>query len=66
MQKFQIIIYTYNWSKDNVDKLLDYSTNLGMWLSVRASFLNSVIAQKIGLFHNQPMTRKEFVSEIMI
>ncbi|CAH1982614.1 unnamed protein product [Acanthoscelides obtectus] len=56
-----IIIYTYNWVKDNVDKLINNCTNLGYWLNVRSSFINSVTSQKLGIFHNQPLTRKVFM-----
>ncbi|KAG5885699.1 hypothetical protein JTB14_002313 [Gonioctena quinquepunctata] len=53
-----IIVYTYNWTKDNIDKLNTSCTNLGSWLCVRSCFLNSVTSQKLGLFHNQSLTRK--------
>ncbi|VEN57127.1 unnamed protein product, partial [Callosobruchus maculatus] len=56
-----IIIYTYNWVKDNVDKLINNCTNLGYWLNVRSSFINSVTSQKLGIFYNQPLTRKVFM-----
>nr|CAH7745695.1 unnamed protein product [Callosobruchus chinensis] len=56
-----IIIYTYNWIKDNVDKLMNNCTNLGYWLNVRSSFINSVTSQKLGIFYNQPLTRKVYM-----
>ncbi|XP_030748432.1 LOW QUALITY PROTEIN: KICSTOR complex protein SZT2-like [Sitophilus oryzae] len=56
-----ISIYTYNWAKDNVDKLVNHCENLASWLSVRSCYLNSVTLQKLGLFHNQPLTRKCFM-----
>ncbi|CAH1153732.1 unnamed protein product [Phaedon cochleariae] len=56
-----IIIYTYNWTNENIDKLTTSCANLGLWLCVRSCFLNSVISQKLGLFHNQPLTRKIFM-----
>ncbi|KAF7281911.1 hypothetical protein GWI33_004033 [Rhynchophorus ferrugineus] len=55
-----ILIYTYNWAKDSIDKLDQKCRNLANWLSVRSCYLNSVISQKLGLFHNQPLTRKCF------
>lgn len=57
-----IIIYTYNWTKEKIDKLVSNCTNLGLWLSVRSCFLNSLTAQKLGLFHNQYLARKNFLS----
>ncbi|XP_056646993.1 KICSTOR complex protein SZT2-like isoform X1 [Diorhabda sublineata] len=56
-----IVIYTYNWAKENIDKLYNSCSNLGLWLCVRSCFLNSVISQKLGLFHNQSLTRKLFM-----
>lgn len=61
MCKFQVILYTYNWSKDNVDKLVELASNIGLWLSVRASVSNSVTAQKLGIFYNQAITRTNLV-----
>ncbi|CAG9855485.1 unnamed protein product [Phyllotreta striolata] len=58
-----IIIYAYNWAKDNIDKLCTSCNNLGSWLCVRSCFLNSVTSQKLGLFHNQPLIRKIFMKE---
>lgn len=60
-----IAILTYNWSKENVDKLIEFGKNIGFWLSVRAGVLNSVIAQKLGLFYNQAATRKTLVSTLI-
>lgn len=53
-----VTFYSYNWTKDNIEKLISDITNLGSWLCVRSCFLNSVTLQKMGLFHNQPLTRK--------
>ncbi|KAK4871539.1 hypothetical protein RN001_015663 [Aquatica leii] len=57
IESTKISLYTYNWSKDNVNKLIDFGTNLGLWLSVRAAVLNSITAQKLGIFYNQALTR---------
>lgn len=59
----QIILYTYNWSKDNVDKLTEHGKNVGLWLSVRANLLNSITTQKLGLFYNQAISRKSIVRQ---
>ncbi|XP_017776135.1 PREDICTED: protein SZT2-like [Nicrophorus vespilloides] len=48
-------LYVYNWAKDNVIKLRSYCEQVNSWLNVRASTLNASCAQKIGLFHNQPI-----------
>ncbi|XP_025829072.1 KICSTOR complex protein SZT2-like [Agrilus planipennis] len=57
-----IVLYTYNWPKDNVDKLTEYINHFGMWLNMRAGILASVTAQKLGLFHNQVLSRKTIPS----
>ncbi|GJQ67112.1 hypothetical protein Trydic_g21981 [Trypoxylus dichotomus] len=54
----EIIIYTYNWSKDNMDKLIEQGTNLGLWLTLRGGLLSSMTSQKLGLFHDQVISRK--------
>ncbi|KAF5294731.1 hypothetical protein FQA39_LY00215 [Lamprigera yunnana] len=53
----KIYLYTYNWSKDNINKLIDLGEHIGLWLSVRAAVLNSITAQKLGIFYNQALTR---------
>lgn len=58
----QIVIYTYNWSKDNMDKLIELGTNLGLWLTLRGALLTSMTSQKLGLFHDQVISRKSLVS----
>ncbi|CAG9759252.1 unnamed protein product [Ceutorhynchus assimilis] len=55
------VIYTYNWPKENVDKLHKQCTNLNQWLTLRSCYANSAISQKLGLFYNQPLTRKCFM-----
>ncbi|RZC33025.1 SZT2-like, partial [Asbolus verrucosus] len=60
VQSDSIVIYTYNWARDNIDKLISNCSKLGQWLSMRSCFLNSVTSQKLGLFHNQAITQKSF------
>ncbi|KAJ9595165.1 hypothetical protein L9F63_013523, partial [Diploptera punctata] len=55
----KIIIYTYNWSKERVENLHQQLSQLGHWLSARSSLLTSIVTQKMGLFHNQELTRKQ-------
>ncbi|XP_048517774.1 KICSTOR complex protein SZT2 isoform X3 [Dendroctonus ponderosae] len=56
-----IVIYTYNWAKEHMDKLIQNCMNLSQWLTLRSCFMNSAVAQKLGLFYNQPLTRKCFM-----
>lgn len=58
IKSHQLLIYMYNWSKERVDKLIVQTNNLGLWLSARTSVLNSIVAQKKGVFQNQMLTRK--------
>jgi hypothetical protein len=58
----QIVIYTYNWSKERVENLHQQATQLGHWLSARSSLLTSIVTQKMGLFHNQEIARKQHVT----
>jgi hypothetical protein len=58
----QIVIYTYNWSKERVESLHQQATQLGHWLSARSSLLTSIVTQKMGLFHNQEIARKQHVT----
>lgn len=57
-----ILIYAYNWTKEKFDKLIANCGNLSQWLSVRSCFLQSVTAQKLGIFQNQALTRKSFLN----
>lgn len=45
----------YNWSKERSEKLTKQVTNLGNWLSSRSNLHTSIIMQKLGIFHHQPM-----------
>ncbi|XP_075219216.1 KICSTOR complex protein SZT2-like isoform X2 [Lycorma delicatula] len=53
-----ITIYTYNWAKERIDTIKKHIGSLGHWLSGRCNLLTGILAQKMGLFHNQPCTRK--------
>ena len=61
---FQIDIYTYNWSKERVENLHQQATQLGHWLSARSSLLTSIVTQKMGLFHNQEIARKQHITNV--
>lgn len=60
----EVVIYTYNWSKDTTDKLIEQSSNLGLWLTMRGGLLSSMTSQKLGLFHDQIISRKSPVNKI--
>lgn len=55
---FKIILHTYNWAKELIEVLMKQIVLLGQWLSARSNLLVGVIHQKMGLFFNQPITRK--------
>ncbi|XP_037802510.1 KICSTOR complex protein SZT2-like isoform X10 [Penaeus monodon] len=54
----ELVIYTYNWTKDQCESLHTAMSQLAHWSSARTRLLSSVVLQKIGLFHNQPFIRK--------
>ncbi|XP_047479590.1 KICSTOR complex protein SZT2-like isoform X5 [Penaeus chinensis] len=54
----ELVIYTYNWTKDQCESLHTAMTQLAHWSNARTRLLSSVVLQKIGLFHNQPFIRK--------
>nr|XP_018915153.1 PREDICTED: protein SZT2-like [Bemisia tabaci] len=54
----KIILHLYNWAKDRVESLNRVTNNLGQWLSARSNLLSSILYQKMGLFHNQPIIRQ--------
>nr|XP_022316595.1 KICSTOR complex protein SZT2-like [Crassostrea virginica] len=48
----QLTMYTYNWAGDSTGSLTKSTTRLLQWQNARVSLLQSVIAQKMGLFHH--------------
>lgn len=47
-------VLSYNLSRDSLlDKTLKQLGGLTAWLSTRACLSSSIVAQKLGLFHNQ-------------
>lgn len=58
VQSDELVLYMYNWSKERVDKLMIQGNSLGLWMSARSTVLNSIVAQKMGLFQNQAVSRK--------
>ncbi|RWS24733.1 protein SZT2-like protein, partial [Leptotrombidium deliense] len=51
-------LYIYNWSIDAIQSITNFAENLTEWQNSRTSVLYSFVAQKMGLFHNQPFQRK--------
>ena len=54
-----ITFYLYNLSKDCQERLKKQTSNLGQWFTARTSLMGSIVAQKLGLFHNQHFFRPE-------
>ncbi|KAJ8681967.1 hypothetical protein QAD02_017759 [Eretmocerus hayati] len=60
VQSQRIILYMYNWSKERSEKLTKQVTNLGRWLSSRATLYSNIMMKKLGLFHqHQPNRNSE-------
>ncbi|RWS15051.1 protein SZT2-like isoform X7 [Dinothrombium tinctorium] len=54
-----IKFYIYNWSLDSISSITNFAESLTNWLNSRTSLLYSFVAQKMGLFHNQPFQRNQ-------
>ncbi|KAF5400160.1 hypothetical protein PHET_06540 [Paragonimus heterotremus] len=48
----QITLYTYNWSKEEAERLAGRLTTLVEWHNSRFKLLSILSMQKLGLFHN--------------
>jgi len=59
VSKRQIVFFFYNLSKDCQDRLVRATSNLGHWFTARSSLTSSIVAQKMGLFHNQHFFRAD-------
>jgi hypothetical protein len=59
VSKKEINFFFYNLSKDCQDRLVRQTSNLGHWFTARSSLMSSIVAQKLGLFHNQHFFRPE-------
>ncbi|XP_050400458.2 KICSTOR complex protein SZT2 [Patella vulgata] len=53
IQGKQITVSTYNWASDLFNSLESHITKLVQWQNARAHLLDSVISQKMGLFHHK-------------
>ena len=54
----QVELFTYNWPREKWEHLQLRSADLCQWTNARCSLLHSIVAQKLGLFHHQPFTRR--------
>ncbi|XP_065351660.1 KICSTOR complex protein SZT2-like isoform X3 [Cloeon dipterum] len=54
----QIVIYTYNWSKDRTENMHRQMADLGNWLVARSNLTTTIVCQKMGLFHNMMFNRQ--------
>ncbi|XP_059469171.1 KICSTOR complex protein SZT2-like [Neocloeon triangulifer] len=54
----EIVIFTYNWSKDRAENMHRQITNLGNWLAAKSSLTTTIVCQKMGLFHNMMFNRQ--------
>ncbi|CAG0912213.1 unnamed protein product [Notodromas monacha] len=50
-----VIIFTYNWSRDANEQLMVQTNRLTAWLNSRTRLLHSIVYQKLGLFNGQPI-----------
>lgn len=48
----KVSLYSYNCSRDVVDRLSKQVSNLGHWINARSSLAMSIVASKMGLYHN--------------
>ncbi|KAK7072558.1 hypothetical protein SK128_009309, partial [Halocaridina rubra] len=55
----ELIIYTYNWTKEQCDSLHVTMIRLAQWSKARSRLLSTLVLQKTGLFHNKPFVRKD-------
>ncbi|XP_071952903.1 KICSTOR complex protein SZT2-like isoform X2 [Antedon mediterranea] len=53
----ELSLYTYNWSLENTNHLEKTLSRLVRWHNSRASLLNSIVYQKIGIFHFKKMVQ---------
>lgn len=52
-QDHQFTMWMYNFNKDSLESLSKQCGALIQWHNARWALLNSIVAQKLGLFHNQ-------------
>ncbi|XP_069157334.1 KICSTOR complex protein SZT2 isoform X2 [Procambarus clarkii] len=58
LRGLELVIYTYNWTKEHCDNLHSAMTRLGHWSTARNRLLSTIVLQKMGLYHNQPFMCK--------
>jgi hypothetical protein len=47
------VMWMYNFNKDSYESLIKQCNSLAQWHNARWALLSSIVAQKLGLFHNQ-------------
>ncbi|KAF2360108.1 hypothetical protein FHG87_009137 [Trinorchestia longiramus] len=57
VQKNQVGVMLYNWSRESAERLNDHLTLMLQWTSARHALLSSIALQKLSLFHDQPFCR---------
>lgn len=55
IKKRKLTLYLYNWSVDLANNIVKLLTQLVEWHNMRSLFLNSIVSQKLGLYHSQPI-----------
>ena len=55
--KDRVMVLSYNCSRECVEKLKTQVSNLGHWFGARSALSKTIMAQKLGLFHNQAYYR---------
>ena len=59
------LMYMYNFNKDSCESLLKHCNSLIQWHNARWALLSSIVAQKLGLFHNQPCSARKHAHETL-
>lgn len=55
----ELVMWMYNFNKDGYEALSKQCTSLVQWHNARWALLSSIVAQKLGLFHNQPISLRK-------
>ena len=61
----QWLMYMYNFNKDSWESLSKQCNSLIQWHNARWALLSSIVAQKLGLFHNQPCSARKHAHETL-
>ena len=61
----QWLMHMYNFNKDSCESLSKQCDILIQWHNARWALLSSIVAQKLGLFHNQPCSARKHAHETL-